>query len=646
MIEDRQTGVTVDSTIEGQRIGMTVDANAMAHIMNILTDLYEDAETAVLREYATNALDAHIAAGNHDPIEVDLPTPLSPFLRIKDRGIGLTVDDIRDIYSKYGASTKRGTNDATGMLGLGCKSALTLVPQFTLTGIKDGVRCMVSVAREEDGSGVMTVLDTSTTDEPNGVEVHVPVQESRSLMDKAEYLFGFWGEGTVLLNGEAPKRHDGIWITDNMMITDNLDCHTIVMGGVPYPMTSDISFGCSYSYCVVYFAEIGDVHFTPSREALNYTPKTKQTIEEIIQIYRELRPGAIQAQVDQAPDKQSALKAAYETAAAVGGRIGDKIRYKGEVLPNSLPYSGIYTSHNRYGALGNSQTLFKLETSYFVNAQIFYNWTGAKFNASHKRKIETWYSQEGIDKPQTTILLECPKPDNDWLPQDRLHDWNSAKVIKAEVGGGGYRRSNPRPSGSYEIRYDGTGTDRSHMAYIDAEDIDTAKPLYYVSSREDITYKSILSDGLIVIVFANRINKFKRDFPMARDVFEAAKEKAQKWEAQLSTVTRHAIGLTLTENYDMLRGLDPESIDDPELSALIRLAQKDVMAEAREYSKYNKLSLLRSSEYKNHGGGRPFKNYPLVESESWSGFEPHVKVTPKNIAHITAYVNAVYSQEL
>ena len=42
------------------------------------------------------------------------------------------VEDIHSIYSQYGESTKRGTNAQNGMLGLGCKSALTYTNQFTM----------------------------------------------------------------------------------------------------------------------------------------------------------------------------------------------------------------------------------------------------------------------------------------------------------------------------------------------------------------------------------------------------------------------------------------------------------------------------------------------------------------------------------
>ncbi len=112
---------------------MTVDQDAMAHIMSVLTKLYSDEYLAVIREYSTNARDAHIAADKADqPILVTLPTALNPTLVITDNGVGLSRDELVNVYSKYGASTKRQTNQQVGSFGLGCKSAFTVAGQFTV----------------------------------------------------------------------------------------------------------------------------------------------------------------------------------------------------------------------------------------------------------------------------------------------------------------------------------------------------------------------------------------------------------------------------------------------------------------------------------------------------------------------------------
>ena len=53
---------------ETQDVRMSLDTQSIQHLMAVLTDLYSDPVLAVIREYATNARDSHIEAGNPDPI--------------------------------------------------------------------------------------------------------------------------------------------------------------------------------------------------------------------------------------------------------------------------------------------------------------------------------------------------------------------------------------------------------------------------------------------------------------------------------------------------------------------------------------------------------------------------------------------------
>ena len=77
------------------------DQSWVLHILR--NQIYSNKVLAVLREYACNAKDA-----NRDvPIEVTFPTVLDPQLVIRDRGPGLSYEDMFRIYTQYGKSTKR-----------------------------------------------------------------------------------------------------------------------------------------------------------------------------------------------------------------------------------------------------------------------------------------------------------------------------------------------------------------------------------------------------------------------------------------------------------------------------------------------------------------------------------------------------------
>lgn len=282
-------------TIDAEATRMTFDENAIAHLMSVLTDLYSDPVLAVIREYSTNAWDSHVAAGVTDPIEVFLPSEFNPVFVVRDNGLGMSLDALRDQFSKYGYSSKRDTDEQTGMLGLGCKSALSLTSQFTLVSRYNGLKIRVLITREADGCGSLKVIDTIPTDERNGVEVQIP-GKPRDFASRVHNFFRFWEPGTVLVDGEAPKT---VWEEDNTEVSIRLDPDVvvlvntskvrlaqsyIVMGNVAYPISSG-KFPMGWS--VVARVPIGSVNFTPSREALAYTKRTNETLDTVVKFVQE-----------------------------------------------------------------------------------------------------------------------------------------------------------------------------------------------------------------------------------------------------------------------------------------------------------------------------------------------------------------------
>jgi hypothetical protein len=131
----RSAAIDIQKSEEIVESSFGISVEDSAHILSILRDkLYSNKVLAVIREYSTNAYDAHVEAGIPDrPIEVTLPSRLDSTLSIRDYGIGLTEEDVRNIYAMYGASTKRSSNAFTGQLGLGCLTKGE--PITTITGV-------------------------------------------------------------------------------------------------------------------------------------------------------------------------------------------------------------------------------------------------------------------------------------------------------------------------------------------------------------------------------------------------------------------------------------------------------------------------------------------------------------------------------
>lgn len=143
------------------------------------SQIYSNKIKAVIREISCNAHDAHIAAGKLDlPINVALPTRFSPTFEVEDFGTGLPHEKLVELYMTYFGSSKQDTNDEIGGFGLGSKSPLAYTDQFTVINTYNGVRKTYMVYFNSEHVPDVSEIGSTKVDEPNGIKVVVPVQDS------------------------------------------------------------------------------------------------------------------------------------------------------------------------------------------------------------------------------------------------------------------------------------------------------------------------------------------------------------------------------------------------------------------------------------------------------------------------------------
>lgn len=304
--------ISSESSMELEGYAMGIDAENFSHIIDMLINQYTNLELAVLREYAANALDAHRMADQTKPIRVTLPNAFNPTLTVEDWGIGMSADDIRRIYSQYGASTKRNTNKQIGGFGIGAKSAFAVATQFTVSAVKDGVRTTVIFNRTAEGGGVQQ-LPQQQTDEPNGVKVTIPIKGGfTAYEDEARNLFRYWMPGEVEVVGCEID-----WLLTS---ADSIDKHLtaysapsqtspygsrhnyrqggyihVRMGGIAYELThenqryvlGDAESNLAYKLRqaqtnLIIDVEIGSVNLAPSREALVMDAKSQKSLRPVL----------------------------------------------------------------------------------------------------------------------------------------------------------------------------------------------------------------------------------------------------------------------------------------------------------------------------------------------------------------------------
>lgn len=198
---------TLDRPIDTEGFTLSrIKEGDMAHAMITLSRQYSRPKDAVIRELSTNALESQQAAGYTGPVLVTLPSDSDPFITVTDRGLGLGLDDIVNVFGDYADSPKRHVGQATPNYGIGSKSPFAVADSYIVTAIRDGVRREVLFARLPDGNPGYKILSSVDTDEANGVTVRVPVQgdyrEHQEWLDAARQVFYWWEEGTFRVQGE------------------------------------------------------------------------------------------------------------------------------------------------------------------------------------------------------------------------------------------------------------------------------------------------------------------------------------------------------------------------------------------------------------------------------------------------------------
>lgn len=440
-----------------RRTEMTIDTNAVAWIMKMLTDMYPDPPLAVIREYSTNAWDSHRAAGITDPIEVFLPSHLSQIFIVKDHGVGLSVDEIENNFSKYGWSSKRDTDEEVGMLGLGCKSGLTYTSQFTMIACKNGVKATVLITRLENGAGAIQIIATEDTDEVNGVEIQIPVSSVSQFCEKAKTFFSFWPEGDVLIDGKPPvhvgQQESDIWLEDNcILLTKSLTSSYIVMGNVPYVVPSSVaSLTPSTVHKAVIWVGIGDIDFTPARE-LHLTKRTKEILDDARTYIRETLIRRINHEIATAPNHFEALRIASAWKSAMYGlNVRRKIlSYKNDTIPDYLHIPGdsysrkiserpkahhVFTSQHECPSSRLSETL-QVSSEQQIKTLTGYLWVhghpGVSVSARDKLKLMKYITDNNplgmLNKPD--VILSNQMLGSPWLDgKVKRVEWETIKAI-------------------------------------------------------------------------------------------------------------------------------------------------------------------------------------------------------------------------
>jgi len=298
--------------------------NANAELIDTLSNkLYKHPIRAIIRELVSNAIDANIAKGVQEPIKLHLPTRTEPEFYVEDFGIGMDEDTIYNVYTQYGNSTKNGSNEQIGGLGLGSKTPFAYTTQFMVESGAGKVRKTYTAFKDEDNYPQMTPPLDEVESTKTGTKVSFAVDvsdidtfyhESVITLLFAQQMPEIVGGGLSTFLSEAgcesieefkTLRED---VKNNMVITNEKICRIIrtssyngtmfvEMGGVLYSLDTDqildgdrysgvLRFYSNYDYrgsrYFIMHLPIGSVNIQASREALNYSKHTKNVLNRAV----------------------------------------------------------------------------------------------------------------------------------------------------------------------------------------------------------------------------------------------------------------------------------------------------------------------------------------------------------------------------
>lgn len=321
--ETKQTVLTSGEQVRHVGNFRITDATQARILVSLSDKIYTRKELAVIREYANNMADAQIASGkNISDCVITFPSADSLVFKVRDFGAGLTEDEIRDVYCVFGESTRRNSNDYNGTLGFGCKSGYCHTDSFSVTSWINGEKSIYQCVKGDSTRlHEALLLSRSISNEPNGIEVCIPVKQTSmwTFHREAANFFKYWKNLPTLVNLNAGdvERMNAFRNTSPALSGEGWEVRpkscgsaegVAFMGGVPYridwntiqsQMALDSKkramFDLLQSNDTTFYFGMGDIQFVDSREGLEYTEITVAAlIRRIEDVFSKIQE-AIQA---------------------------------------------------------------------------------------------------------------------------------------------------------------------------------------------------------------------------------------------------------------------------------------------------------------------------------------------------------------
>jgi hypothetical protein len=319
----------------GRVMAYRIDEDDVGMIMDIIANkTYSQKQLAVVREYICNAWDAHVEAGCTDkPFLVTAPTELDPTFKVRDYGLGMSIDKVENVYVRMAKSTKRDSNDSIGSYGIGAKSAFCYGDSFLVSSFHDGKVSRYLAQIDERKRAHMVHMSTEPSDESSGVEISVSVRTEDINLFK-ELIADVCRNFPTLPVVENVDKDSLVPPSKDVVGTgwfmtkggDSRGC-VALCGNVEYTIDLYKVFSgrfdssiFGFNNTLTFIFDLGEVDIPPSRETLEYTPKTISAVAKKIERFKSEVFANAQDGIEKAKDVFEAMRIAGEfSGSSFGG---------------------------------------------------------------------------------------------------------------------------------------------------------------------------------------------------------------------------------------------------------------------------------------------------------------------------------------
>lgn len=262
---------------------------------------YSDIIRAIIREYSTNAYDAHIASGKTDiGPKIVFPTMLDNMFRVRDYGPGMSYDFVMEkfteiFYSTKDTKDKDPNQEYTGAIGRGRLAGFAYNTQTLMLRVYiDGHMMVYEAHRDENGVPTVVYYGYYDTDEPNGTEISIPVHEKdkNKFADRGRELLQYFKPEPYVYNLDYVKEPYLIE-GEGWGIRNQPGSPRLIMGRIAYNL-DDKHLGVNsnfYGQPIDVYFNLGELDFTESRESLRYHD---WVIENIQHKFAKIKPDVIE----------------------------------------------------------------------------------------------------------------------------------------------------------------------------------------------------------------------------------------------------------------------------------------------------------------------------------------------------------------